>query len=76
MQFISCSKSIINQRQMGKINFDVISSTLKSFSKRTCRLVYDYIRFAIGKSVCEYGKSIIICPSAQTDPSFPRYMTT
>ena len=35
MQFISCSESIIYQRQMGKLNFDVMSSTLKSFSKRT-----------------------------------------
>ena len=31
MQFISCSESIIYQRQMGKLNFDVISSTLKLF---------------------------------------------
>ena len=52
MQFISCSESTIFNRQSHEIlkmnelmNFYVISST--------CRLVHDYMRCAIGKTVLE-----------------------
>ena len=61
---------------IGKMNFDVVSSTFKFFSKRTCRLVHDYIRCAIGKAVfwiCEGHNYLPFC----TDWSFVfRYMIT
>ena len=69
MQFISWTESIFNQRQMGKMNKDVISSLLKSFPKRTCTLVHDYIRCAIGKAVlwiCKEHNYLPFC----TDWSF------
>ena len=54
------------------MNFDVISSTFKWFSKRTCRLYYEPLE----KLFCEYAKNIIMCPSVQTEPSSLRYMIT
>ena len=57
---------------MGKKNFDVIFSTFKWFSKRTCRLYHARLE----KLFCEYAKNIIICPSVQTDPSSLRQMVT
>ena len=40
----------------------------------------DYIMITLGarleKLFCAYAKNIIICPSAQTDPSSFRYMIT
>ena len=40
----------------------------------------DYIMITLGarleKLFCNYAKNIIICPSAQTDPSSFRYMIT
>ena len=70
MQFISCSESTISNRQSHKnlkmnelLNFYVISST--------CRLVHDYKRCAIGKTVLEIGEEhYIFCPSAQTNHLF------
>ena len=52
------------------MSFDVISSTLKTFSRRTCRLFHNYIRCAIGKLFFDYAKNIVICPSVQIDPSY------
>ena len=43
---------------MGKMNFDVISSTFKWFSKRTCRLYHARLE---KKLLCENAKNIIIC---------------
>ena len=43
---------------MGKMNFDVISSTFKWFSKRTCRLYHARLE---KKLFCENAKNIIIC---------------
>ena len=59
-----------------KMNFDFIYSTLKSFSKRTCRPVHDYIKCAIGKTVlwtCDEHNYLRFC----TNWSFVcRYMIT
>ena len=43
---------------MGKMNFDVISSTFKWFSKRTCRVYHARLE---KKLFCENAKNIIIC---------------
>ena len=55
---------------MIEMNFDVISSTLISFSKQLVDLFMITSRARMEMMFCEYEKNIIICPSAQTDPSF------
>ena len=80
--FLVQKASFINRQSlkilkwMDKMNFDFIFSTLKSFSKQACRLVHDYIKCTIGKTVlwtCDEHNHLPFC----TNWSFVcRYMIT